>query len=40
MLNIIKRLTKQNLFKYHKNVIDYYENPRNVGSLGLSNINR
>jgi len=28
------------MFAYHKNVIDHYENPRNVGSLDkkLSNV--
>ena len=27
------------MFSYHENVIDHYENPRNVGSLDKNNKN-
>ena len=33
MLAINKPLTFNLIFNYHDNVIDHYENPRNVGSL-------
>ena len=29
----LKLLYKKNLKLYHKNIIDHYENPRNVGSF-------
>ena len=33
MLSIRRILTKKNLRFYHNNVIEHYENPKNVGSL-------
>ncbi|GAA51021.1 Iron-sulfur cluster assembly enzyme iscu, mitochondrial [Clonorchis sinensis] len=30
---LVRRLQQQPVSRYHKNVIDHYENPRNVGSL-------
>ena len=37
--NIIKSLVNRTKRNYHKNVIEHYENPKNVGSLNEKDIN-
>ena len=37
--NIIKSLVNRTKRNYHKNVIEHYENPKNVGSLNDKDIN-
>jgi len=34
MKRLVRTLNQTVQFNYHKNVIDHYENPRNVGTLG------
>ena len=37
--NLFKSLTNTLRFLYHENVIDHYENPRNVGSMNKNSKN-
>ena len=43
MLSILRKTTKQSISAtrrlYHENVVDHYENPRNVGSLDKTDKN-